>query len=156
MYSIYNFTYSTKWKYQKCTYCLYIYQFIISLLILFVIKPYYRVNVHFENSFALFTNAQKRIDLQAEQISLSDQCVIDIEENQLNLKLDESINAQKYSGYFYGLLVACSVLGNWSNTIINYAIPSAIFFHLTNQSTSLQATSIITLKQFIWNIYKEI
>jgi uncharacterized membrane protein YobD (UPF0266 family) len=37
------------------------------------------------------------------------------------------------------------VLGNWSNTIINYAIPSAIFFHLTTEPAVLQAASIVTL-----------
>ena len=46
----------------------YLYQLGISLLILCVIRPFYRASVEFENSFALFTNAQKRIDLQAEQL----------------------------------------------------------------------------------------
>ena len=41
--------------------------------------------------------------------------------------------------------MACSVLGNWSSTIINYGIPSAIFFHLTAQPTASQAASIIAL-----------
>ncbi len=121
------------------------YQLVITVLILCAIGPYYRANFHYENSFALFTNAQKRIDLQAEQIALSDQCVIDIEQSQLKSKLHASVKAQKYSGYFYGVLVACSVLGNWSNTIINYAIPSAIFFHLTPEPTAVQAASIIAL-----------
>jgi hypothetical protein len=114
-------------------------------------KPYYRANVQYENSFALFTNAQKRIDLQAEQIALSDRGVIDIEQSQLNSKLDTSIHAQQRSSYFYGLLVACSVLGNWSNTIINYAIPSAIFFHLTTEPAVLQAASIVTLT--VYTVY---
>ena len=121
------------------------YQLFISLLILSVIRPYYRSNVKYENSFALFTNAQKRIDLQAEQIALSDQSIINIEQNQLQSKLDASIREQKHSAWFYGLLVACSVLGNWSNTIINYGIPSLIFLHLTSEPTTGQAASIITL-----------
>ena len=110
-----------------------------------MITPYYRAGVKFENSFALFANAQKRIDLQAEQIVLSDRAIIDIEHAQLRTKLNASIRAQQYSGCFYGLLVACSVLGNWSNTIINYGIPSFIFFHLTHEPTASQAASIIAL-----------
>lgn len=123
----------------------YFYQLFISLLIICVITPYYRAGIKFENSFALLTNAQKRIDLQAEQIALSDRAIIDIEHAQLRTKLNASIEAQQYSGYFYGLLVACSVLGNWSSTIINYGIPSLIFFHLTHESTASQAASIIAL-----------
>lgn len=123
----------------------YLYQLFISLLILCVIQPYYRASVNFENSFALFTNAQKRIDLQAEQIALSDRGIVEIEQNQLRSKLDTSVRAQQHSGCYYGLLVACSVLGNWSSTIINYAIPSAIFFHLTTEPTASQAASIIAL-----------
>ena len=83
--------------------------------------------------------------MQAEQIALSDQSVIDIEHAQLKSKLDASIKAQKRSGIFYGILVACSVLGNWSNTIINYGIPSAIFFHFMANPTASEAASIITL-----------
>ena len=123
----------------------YVYQLFISFLILCVINPYYRTSMKFENSFALFTNAQKRIDLQAEQIALSDRGIVDIEQGQLRSKLDKSVRAQQRSGCFYGLLVACSVLGNWSSTIINYAIPSAIFFHLTPDPTASQAASIIAL-----------
>lgn len=123
----------------------YLYQLLISLLILCAIRPYYRAGVRFENSFALFSNAQKRIDLQAEQIALSDRGIIDIEHAQLRGKLDASIRAQKHSGCFYGLLVACSVLGNWSSTIINYGIPSVIFFHLTAQPSASGAASIIAL-----------
>ena len=123
----------------------YLYQFFISFLIVCAIRPFYRANVLYENSFALLTNAQKRIDMQAEQIALSDQSVIGIEHNQLKSKLDTSIKAQKRSGIFYGILVACSVLGNWSNTIINYAIPSLIFFHFMANPTASEAASIITL-----------
>ena len=123
----------------------YLYQLFISMLIFCVIQPYYRTSVNFENSFALFTNAQKRIDLQAEQIALSDRGIVEIEQSQLRSKLDTSVRAQQHSGCYYGLLVACSVLGNWSSTIINYAIPSAIFFHLTAEPTASQAASIIAL-----------
>lgn len=124
---------------------IYLYQFFISFLIVCAIRPFYRSNVRYENSFALLTNAQKRIDMQAEQIALSDQSIIGIEHNQLKSKLDTSIKAQKRSGIFYGILVACSVLGNWSNTIINYAIPSLIFFHFMANPTASEAASIITL-----------
>ncbi|CAF1301776.1 unnamed protein product [Adineta ricciae] len=123
----------------------YCYQIFISLLIMVAVQPYFRANVLFENSFALFTNAQKRIDLQAEQIALSDRGVMDIEHKQLRSKLNESIRAQQRSGFFYGLLVACSVLGNWSNTIINYGIPSMIYFHWSPNATTAEAASIIAL-----------
>ncbi|UJR27951.1 hypothetical protein I4U23_009210 [Adineta vaga] len=121
------------------------YQLFSSLLIILAIQPYFRANIRFENSFTLFANAQKRIDLQAEQIALSDRGVIDIEQTQLQSKLDANIHEQQRSGCFYGLLVACSILGNWSSTIINYGIPSLIFFHLTSNALPTDASSIIAL-----------
>ena len=123
----------------------YLYQLFTSLLIICAIIPYYRANVKYENSFALLANAQKRLDLQAEQIALSDRSIIEIEQSQLQSKLDASIRAQRRSGCFYGLLAACSVLGNWSGTIVKYAIPALIYFHLTAQPTALEASSIVTL-----------
>ena len=126
----------------------YVYQVLTSSLILCSIVPYYRANVDYENSFSLLINAQKRVDVQSEQIALSDQLVIDIEQKELQSKLDQSIKAQKRAAYFYGLLAGCSVFGNWSSTIINYAIPSLIFFHFSSNPTSSEAASIITLTLF--------
>lgn len=123
----------------------YLYQLFILILISCAILPYYRSSVRFENSFALLSNAQKRVDLQSEQIALSDRGIIEIEEEKLISKLDGSVRAQQQSGFFYGLLVSSSVLGNWSSTIINYAIPSAIFFHFTKNPTAAEAASIIAL-----------
>ena len=123
----------------------YLYQLFTSLLIICAVIPYYRANVKYENSFALLVNALKRVDLQGEQIALSDRSVIEIEQSQLHSKLDASIRAQRHSGYFYGILAGFSVLGNWSGTIVKYAIPSLIYFHLTTETTALQASSIITL-----------
>lgn len=121
------------------------YQLFISLLILGAVRPQFRANIRFENSFTFLSNAQKRIDLQAEQIALSDRGVVDVELAQLRSKLDTSIRAQRRSGFFYGLLVTCSVLGNWSSIIINYGIPSLIFFHFTKNPSATDAASIIAL-----------
>lgn len=123
----------------------YFYQLFTSLLIGCSIIPYYRTNLQYENSFSLLSNAQKRLDIQSEQIALSDQSVINIERDYLQSKLEQSIKAQKRVGLFYGLLAGCSVLGNWSSTIINYAIPSFLFFHLTNNSTPSEASNMIAL-----------
>ena len=123
----------------------YLYQLFTSLCIVFSIIPYHRTNIKYENAYSLLSNAQKRLDIQSEQIALSDRFVINIEQNELESKLTDSIRAQKCSGYFYGLLAACSVFGNWSSTIINYAIPSLIFFYFSSNPTQADATSIITL-----------
>ncbi|CAF1327702.1 unnamed protein product, partial [Didymodactylos carnosus] len=125
---------------------IYFYQLFFSIITFFITIPYHRSNLKFENLFTLFINQQKRIDLQAEQIALSDQNVIDVEQKNLIEKLDQSVNAQYISGRWYGLLAGCSALCNWSGTIINYAVPAFIYFHLNGSNiTPEQATNILTL-----------
>ena len=123
-------------------------QLVFTCFILIALIPFYRANKQWEKSFTNFTNAQKRIDLQAEQIVLSDESVLRIEENYLRIQLDLSVNAQQHAGYFYGLLISISVLGNWAATIIVYCIPAFIYFHFTKNITASQAGTILTMSVF--------
>jgi hypothetical protein len=126
----------------------YVSQLVFTCFILIALVPFYRANKQWEKSFTNFTNAQKRLDLQAEQIVLSDESVLHIEENYLRSQLDTSTNAQQRAGYFYGLLVVISVLGNWAATIIVYCIPGLIYFHFTENTTASQAGAILTMSVF--------
>jgi hypothetical protein len=126
----------------------YLSQLVFTCFILITLLPFYRANKQWEISFTMFTNVQKRLDLQAEQIVLSDESILDVEEKYLKSKLDLSISAQQHAGYFYGLLVGVSVLGNWAATIIVYCIPAAIYFHLTKDISVSQCGAILTMSVF--------
>jgi hypothetical protein len=126
----------------------YVSQLIFTCFILIALFPFYRANKQWEKSFTSFTNAQKRLDLQAEQIVLPDESVHHIEAQYIRSQLDSSVNAQRRAGYFYSLLIGVSVLGNWAATFIVYCISSIIYFHLTKNITSSQAGVILTMSVF--------
>ena len=86
--------------------------------------------------------------MQAEQIALSDGSVMDVEEKDLQMKLDQSVLQQKRSGIFYGIICCFSQLSNWSATVINYGLPAALFFHTffdRDEATSLNAEALLVL-----------
>jgi hypothetical protein len=126
----------------------YLSQFVFTCFILIALLPFNQANKQWEISFTTFTNAHKRLNLQAEQIVLSDESILDAEEQHLKSRLDLSINAQRRAGYFYGLLVGVSVLGNWAATIIVYCIPAFIYFHFTKNINASQAGAILTMSVF--------
>jgi len=124
---------------------IYVSQIIFLTITILTIIPYTKINRNFENTFTSFVNQQKRVDLQAEQIALSDLDVVDIEKTQLKEKLDKSVYVQCYAACYYGLLVGISVLANWSSTLINCAIPAGLYFHVIPNVTPGEAATIITL-----------
>ena len=71
---------------------------------------------------------------------------MDVEARNLRMKLDRSVSDQMRSGIFYGIMCFFSQLSNWSSTLINYALPAAIFFHIflnRGEATSSAAEAIL-------------
>ncbi|CAF1168247.1 unnamed protein product [Didymodactylos carnosus] len=127
------------------TIIIYVWQIVFMIILIVTIIPFYRSNVKFETYFSHFVNQQKRVELQSEQIVLSDRSVMDTEQNQLKEKLAQSFGAQIKTGLFYGLYVGISSFSGYGGVVIKYAIPSALYFYFTKNITTDMATSIITL-----------
>jgi hypothetical protein len=109
-----------------------------------------------EAKFAEFVTAHKRVDLQAEQIVFSGEDACQVEENELHRKLDSSIRSQTHADFFYSIIVGIVRLSIVNTYLVNYGIPTAIFFHAWYNQGVLdptKASTFVMLNVYMYNLY---